>query len=189
MSQSNNSKLNGIHQQTARSNKNLKPNASSQSSYMNNNNTLSSSYYVPYYQNQNAEANQINNYQNSSQFQSGNYNFYPPNSQYFTGNTSMLPSSASSQFAAQNNKLNPNRPFNPKQQSQTSTPIHSLIVDSHKTKLYVTNFPEDMDQDEMKKLFSQHGDVLECTIMWNQYAFVHFSSIEQADKAMTALKG
>ena len=58
-----------------------------------------------------------------------------------------------------------------------------------RTKLYVTNFPEDMDQEEMKQLFNQYGDVLECTIMWNQYAFVHFGSYGEAEKAMIAIKG
>ena len=58
-----------------------------------------------------------------------------------------------------------------------------------RTKLYVTNFPEDMDQDEMKKLFNQYGDVLECTIMWNQYAFVHFGSYAEAEKALNGIKG
>ena len=53
----------------------------------------------------------------------------------------------------------------------------------------MTNFPEDMDQEEMKQLFNQYGDVLECTIMWNQYAFVHFGSYGEAEKAMIAIKG
>jgi hypothetical protein len=60
---------------------------------------------------------------------------------------------------------------------------------SVRTKLYVTNFPEDMDQEEMKQLFNQYGDVLECTIMWNQYAFVHFGSYGEAEKALNGIKG
>jgi hypothetical protein len=66
-------------------------------------------------------------------------------------------------------------------------PYHSS--EAVRTKLYVTNFPEDMDQDEMKKLFNQYGDVLECTIMWNQYAFVHFGSYGEAEKALNGIKG
>lgn len=58
-----------------------------------------------------------------------------------------------------------------------------------RTKLYVTNFPEDMDQEEMKQLFNNYGNVLECTIMWNQYAFVHFGSYQEAEKALLAIKG
>jgi len=58
-----------------------------------------------------------------------------------------------------------------------------------RTKLYVTNFPEDMDQEEMKQLFNNYGNVLECTIMWNQYAFVHFGSYGEAEKALNAIKG
>ena len=46
-----------------------------------------------------------------------------------------------------------------------------------------------MDHDEMKKLFNQYGDVLECTIMRNQYAFVHFGSYEEAEKAMLGVEG
>lgn len=58
-----------------------------------------------------------------------------------------------------------------------------------RTKLYVTNFPEDMDQEEMKQLFNNYGHVLECTIMWNQYAFVHFGSYGEAEKALIGIKG
>ena len=46
-----------------------------------------------------------------------------------------------------------------------------------------------MDQEEMKQLFNSYGHVLECTIMWNQYAFVHFGSYEEAEKALLAIKG
>ena len=46
-----------------------------------------------------------------------------------------------------------------------------------------------MDQDEMKALFGAYGDVLECTIMWNQYAFVHFGNYDHAEKAINAIKG
>ena len=78
----------------------------------------------------------------------------------------------------------------PSQQQQQQHPNmndpHSIAI---RTKLYVTNFPEDMDQEEMKQLFNQYGEVLECTIMWNQYAFVHFRSYGEAEKAMIAVKG
>ncbi len=185
MSQSNHQKLSASNT-ISRSSKNSKINGSSQSSsatYFTN--TTSSSFFnTPHYQNQSTDSNPTNSYQNSSgQYQNANqYNFFSQNPQYFA-------TTSTSSYASQNNnKLSSNRLYNSKQQSQISASINSAI-DSHKTKLYVTNFPEDMDQDEMKKLFSQHGDVLECTIMWNQYAFVHFSSIEQADKAMNALKG
>lgn len=65
----------------------------------------------------------------------------------------------------------------------------SQSMNSTRTKLYVTNFPDDMDQEEMKQLFNQYGQVLECTIMWNQYAFVHFGSYSEAEKALNATKG
>ena len=71
--------------------------------------------------------------------------------------------------------------YNEQQQLAASTAI--------RTKLYVTNFPEDMDQEEMKQLFNNYGNVLECTIMWNQYAFVHFGSYGEAEKALIGIKG
>jgi len=73
--------------------------------------------------------------------------------------------------------------------NQHSTNVNESTQIQCRTKLYVTNFPEDMDQEEMRKLFNQYGDVLECTIMWNQYAFVHFGSYGEAEKALNGIKG
>ena len=57
------------------------------------------------------------------------------------------------------------------------------------TKLYVTNLPENCNQLELKSLFEQYGRVLECVIMWNHYAFVHFADIREAKIALEHLHG
>ena len=57
------------------------------------------------------------------------------------------------------------------------------------TKLYVTNLPDSCDQAELKSLFEKHGKVLECVIMWNHYAFVHFESFQEAKIALDNLDG
>ena len=57
------------------------------------------------------------------------------------------------------------------------------------TKLYVTNLPENCDQLELKALFEPHGNVLECVIMWNHYAFVHFADLREAKVALKHLHG
>ena len=155
----------------------------------NNNNNSSSSSSSAYY-------NQQYNYSNGGSYGGsyGNYyqqqhiNAFNPKYQTVAGATTNLSvNTATTTTALANNR-----------QANNSTPVsnmncnmssNSSSYNSHKTKLYVTNFPEEMDQDEMKALFKQYGDVLECTIMWNQYAFIHFSSYEQAEKALTGIKG
>lgn len=57
------------------------------------------------------------------------------------------------------------------------------------TKLYVTNLPEMCTQETLRDLFGKYGEVLECVIMWNHYAFVHYSSLEQAKRAVKNLHG
>lgn len=57
------------------------------------------------------------------------------------------------------------------------------------TKLYVTNLPENCNSDELKALFSQYGCVLECVVMWNHYAFVHFAHLAEAKTALHHLNG
>lgn len=96
------------------------------------------------------------------------YNYY--NNRSYNNNNNNVHESTESSSTSQTN-INP-------------TPVTEKV----RTKLYVTNFPEEMDQDEMKKLFNLYGDVLECTIMWNQYAFVHFGSYEEAEKAINGIK-
>ena len=57
------------------------------------------------------------------------------------------------------------------------------------TKLYVTNLPENCNQVELSDLFAQYGTVLECVIMWNHYAFVHFQNLREAKIALSHLNG
>jgi RNA recognition motif-containing protein len=57
------------------------------------------------------------------------------------------------------------------------------------TKLHVTNLPDNCNQHELKSLFEQYGQVLECVIMWNHYAFVHFADFKEAQSAMKKLNG
>lgn len=57
------------------------------------------------------------------------------------------------------------------------------------TKLHVTNLPDNCNQFELKALFEQYGQVLECVIMWNHYAFVHFADFKEAQTAMKKLNG
>ena len=58
------------------------------------------------------------------------------------------------------------------------------------TKLYVTNLPDSCNQAELKSLFEAYGgNVLECVIMWNHYAFVHFSDLREAKVALKHLHG
>lgn len=57
------------------------------------------------------------------------------------------------------------------------------------TKLYVTNLPENCNQVELSNLFAQYGIVLECVIMWNHYAFVHFQNLREAKIALSHLNG
>lgn len=66
-----------------------------------------------------------------------------------------------------------------------TSPSNCLV----ETKLYVTNLPENCNQIELKSLFEKHGNVLECVIMWNQYAFVHFADLAEAKIALKHLHG
>lgn len=75
---------------------------------------------------------------------------------------------------------------NENQSMSSSCSSSNLLVE---TKLYVTNLPENCNQLELKSLFEQYGNVLECVIMWNHYAFVHFADIRQAKIALENLHG
>ncbi len=66
------------------------------------------------------------------------------------------------------------------------SPSSSFLVE---TKLYVTNLPDNCNQFELKSLFEQYGNVLECVIMWNHYAFVHFADLREAKIALKHLHG
>ena len=49
--------------------------------------------------------------------------------------------------------------------------------------------PENCNQVELKVLFEKYGNVLECVIMWNHYAFVHFADLREAKIALKHLHG
>jgi RNA recognition motif-containing protein len=80
--------------------------------------------------------------------------------------------------------------------SESSEPVDSsdsssssYMVNIIETKLYVTNLPDDCDKTELKLLFDKYGNVLECVVMWNHYAFIHFSNAQEANKALKHLNG
>ncbi len=55
--------------------------------------------------------------------------------------------------------------------------------------MYVTNLPDNCDQIELKDLFEKYGKVLECVVMWNQYAFIHYSDANDARNGQMNLHG
>jgi RNA recognition motif-containing protein len=84
------------------------------------------------------------------------------------------------------------------QQQQQQHQQHAINVPSQvatanaacvETKLHVSNLPENCDHRELKSLFDNYGKVLECVVMWNQYAFVHFARLSEAKSAINALNG
>ena len=59
----------------------------------------------------------------------------------------------------------------------------------NETKLYITNLPDNCDHNELKQLFQQYGKVLECVVMWNHYAFIHYSDSNEARNGLINLHG
>ncbi|CAF0824449.1 unnamed protein product [Didymodactylos carnosus] len=57
------------------------------------------------------------------------------------------------------------------------------------TKLYVTNFPSSATRQQLQLFFGRFGRVQECAIMWNSYAFVHYSNIDEAKRALEQANG
>ncbi|CAF0789726.1 unnamed protein product [Didymodactylos carnosus] len=57
------------------------------------------------------------------------------------------------------------------------------------TKLYVTNFPSSTTRQQLQLFFGRFGRVQECAIMWNSYAFVHYSNIDEAKRALEQSNG
>lgn len=56
------------------------------------------------------------------------------------------------------------------------------------TKIYVGNLPDGCTTDELKAVFEEYGKVAECDIVKN-YGFVHMSSDQEAQRAISALHG
>jgi RNA recognition motif-containing protein len=81
--------------------------------------------------------------------------------------------------------------------SQTTTQIKKTSTDIEddenddeeeqrpiRTKLYVTNFPQNCTRRQLTEFFSKFGNVLECAIMWDTYAFIHYASRKEASFAL-----
>lgn len=72
----------------------------------------------------------------------------------------------------------------------TQSPAISFKYDSNEeirpipTKLYVSNFPQNCTRRQLTEFFSQYGQVLECAIMWDTYAFIHYPSQKEAKHAL-----
>ena len=70
---------------------------------------------------------------------------------------------------------------------------NSLSKDEQKqsvaTKLYVSNFPLNCTRRHLTEFFSKFGQVQECAIMWDTYAFIHFGSMEEAKNAVRNAPG
>ena len=58
-----------------------------------------------------------------------------------------------------------------------------------RTKLYVSNFPENCTRRNLTEFFSQFGQVLECAIMWEKYAFIHYGTMAEAQYALQRSNG
>ena len=58
-----------------------------------------------------------------------------------------------------------------------------------RTKLHVSNFPEHCTRRNLTEYFSQFGQVLECAIMWDKYAFIHYGTMAEAQYALKKSNG
>jgi len=58
------------------------------------------------------------------------------------------------------------------------------------SKLYVGNFSYSVTDEQLEKLFSEHGEVKEVNVIGNKgFGFVEMSSSSEAEKAKEALNG
>jgi RNA recognition motif-containing protein len=56
-------------------------------------------------------------------------------------------------------------------------------------KLYCTNLPDNCKSNDLQRLFSQFGHVIDCVILWDYYAFVTFKTFLEAERALHTLHG
>ena len=56
-------------------------------------------------------------------------------------------------------------------------------------KLYCTNLPENCKAHDLQRLFSSFGQVTDCVILWDYYAFVTYKTFVEAERALMALNG
>ncbi|CAF2399637.1 unnamed protein product [Rotaria sp. Silwood2] len=56
-------------------------------------------------------------------------------------------------------------------------------------KLYCTNLPDNCKVNDLQRLFSPFGHVIDCVILWDYYAFVTFKTFLEAEHALHTLHG
>jgi RNA recognition motif-containing protein len=61
--------------------------------------------------------------------------------------------------------------------------------DGELPKLYCTNLPDNCKSNDLQRLFSTFGHVIDCVILWDYYAFVTYKTFLEAERALIALNG
>jgi len=56
-------------------------------------------------------------------------------------------------------------------------------------KLYCTNLPDNCKANDLQRLFSSFGHVIDCVILWDYYAFITYKTFLEAERALIALNG
>jgi RNA recognition motif-containing protein len=56
-------------------------------------------------------------------------------------------------------------------------------------KLYCTNLPENCKSNDLQRLFSSFGHVIDCVVLWDYYAFITYKTFSEAERALIALNG
>lgn len=56
-------------------------------------------------------------------------------------------------------------------------------------KLYCTNLPDNCKVNDLQRLFSPFGHVIDCVILWDYYAFVTFKTFAEAERALSGIHG
>ncbi len=56
-------------------------------------------------------------------------------------------------------------------------------------KLYCTNLPDNCQANDLQRLFSSFGQVIDSVILWDYYAFVTYKTFAEAERALIALNG
>ncbi|CAF0962349.1 unnamed protein product [Rotaria sordida] len=56
-------------------------------------------------------------------------------------------------------------------------------------KLYCTNLPDNCKANDLQRLFSSFGHVIDCVILWDYYAFITYKTFLEAEQALMGLNG
>ncbi|CAF2963524.1 unnamed protein product [Rotaria sp. Silwood2] len=56
-------------------------------------------------------------------------------------------------------------------------------------KLYCTNLPDNCKANDLQRLFSSFGHVIDCVILWDYYAFITYKTFLEAERALLGLNG